>query len=74
MIEENCGLCGIPYDYEGSFHYIRELFDAHGIETTLYTSGTITKAFGVEPQGSAHNGLSDARSILQGLKLLQQRA
>lgn len=74
VIEENCRLCGVPYDYDGSFHNIRELFDSHGIETSLYTSGTLTKAFGVEPQGSAHNGLSDARSILQGLRLLDQKS
>ncbi len=73
VIEENCRLCGISHDYEGSFHNVRELFDSHGIDTTPYTSGTITKAFGVEPQGSAHNGLSDARSILQGLRLLERQ-
>jgi inhibitor of KinA sporulation pathway (predicted exonuclease) len=71
VIRENCDLYGILYDYEGQFHNIRELFDANGIQTANYYSSTITRAFGVEPQGSAHNGLSDARSILQGLCLLK---
>jgi inhibitor of KinA sporulation pathway (predicted exonuclease) len=73
VIRENCALYDIPYVYEGSFHNIRELFDSYGIDTTQYYSSTITRAFGVDPQGSAHNGLSDARSILQGLRLLHER-
>ncbi len=73
VIQENCKLYEMPYEYGGLFHNVRELFDAHGIDTSQYFSSTITRAFGVEPEGNAHNGLSDARSILRGLQLLQEQ-
>lgn len=73
VIKENCELVGIAYEYDGQFHNIRELFASHGVPVDDYYSSTITEYFGVAPQGSAHNGLSDARSILQGLCLLKEQ-
>ncbi|MEK7658960.1 MAG: 3'-5' exonuclease [Patescibacteria group bacterium] len=73
-IEENCKLFNVPLLVKKKrFINICNLFEKYGIDTDRYHSSTIVKAFGKKPRSKAHNGLSDARSILDGLALLKMR-
>lgn len=72
VIEENCRLCGVPFNSHEYFHDVRAVFEAHGIDTNQYHSSTIVTAFGKQPREGAHNALNDARSIFDGLVLLVQ--
>lgn len=53
-----------------NFHDVREIFKSKGISTEKYCSGNITEAFGVKNKEKMHNALFDAKSILEGLKIL----
>ncbi len=74
VIAENCALLEIenPFPKE-QFHNIRNLFKEHGIPANEYTSGTIVEAFGEKPVRLAHDAVNDARSILDGLVLLNKK-
>lgn len=56
---------------EDNFHDVREIFKAKGVDTTKYHSGTIAKAFGLNPP-PAHDALNDCRSILMALKAMNE--
>lgn len=74
MILENCGLVSLHFPFEiGRFADIRDYFHQHGVLTKGYHSSTITRAFGVEPPEGGHQGLQDARTVLEALRLLQLR-
>ncbi len=51
---------------------IREVFRDHGIDTSLYMSSSVPRAFGEEPPGKPHDALNDSRSILQALRALRR--
>jgi inhibitor of KinA sporulation pathway (predicted exonuclease) len=73
VMKENADLIGIsfPFPMERQID-VRSVFQAHGIETKGYNSSSIPKAFGEVPPPNAHDALSDARSILQGLRALDR--
>lgn len=74
VLEENCNLLGVAFPFEQDrFHNIRELFKQYGIPADDYMSSTIVKAFGQKPSRPGHSALNDARTILDGLRLLRQR-
>lgn len=71
VLIENCALAGIPFPFPaGQFADVRAIFQRRGIPAERYTSGTIVRAFGEEPVRRAHRAANDARSILDGLRLL----
>jgi len=71
VIQKNCDLLGIPFPLEKSrFHDIRDTFEAFGISTHGYMSSTIPEAFDEKPKRTGHDGLNDARTMLEGLRLL----
>jgi len=70
----NAKLAGIPFPFGlEQKRDVRSVFELEGIATITYQSSTIPQEFGEEPPVSAHSGLSDARSILQGLQGLRRR-
>ena len=74
ILRENCALTGLPFgDYPAGFHDIRDLFEAVGIDTTLYSSGTVYQAFGLAFPHNAHNALNDVRSLALSLDDLSRR-
>ncbi|MCK4860258.1 MAG: exonuclease domain-containing protein [Candidatus Omnitrophica bacterium] len=74
VIQENCKLFDVPLLVKRErFKNICNLFEKYGINTDQYHSSTIVRAFGKEPRSGAHNALTDARSILDGLILLHAR-
>lgn len=74
VIIENCELLNIECPFkENQFHDVRDIFIRHGVSARDYESGTIVRAFGKEPSRSAHDALNDARSIVEGLNLLQKK-
>jgi len=73
-IENNCNLIAIEFPFEEDrFKDARETFSARGIEVNNYMSSTIVEAFGVKNTGRGHDGLEDARTIVEALKLLAQQ-
>ena len=73
-IEENCKLENLTFPFDSSrFEDARKLFAAERIKVEDYMSSTIARAFGKEPTRRGHNGLSDSRSIVDGMRLLAQR-
>lgn len=73
VIRDNCDLLGIPFLFGIiRFHDIRQTFNAFGVATDGFMSGNIVRAFGEEPKRAGHDGLCDARTILDGLCLLAQ--
>ena len=74
VLIENSGLAGITFPFDaGQFSDVRTVFQRRGIPAERYTSGTIVAAFGVKPVRRAHNAANDARTILDGLRLLGRR-
>ena len=73
-IKNNCLLLGLPFAMEANhFFDAKKIFLNAGISLNGLTSGTVVKAFGVEPKERAHTALADARSIAEGLRLLKKR-
>lgn len=73
-MEENAKLIGIDFPFASlRFHNMREFFKAHGIPAEQYMSSTIPEYFGLKPERRGHDGLNDARSILDGLRALRKR-
>lgn len=74
ILSENCDLAGVLFPFTSDrFHNLRDLFRSHGIDDTKYMSSTIVRAFGVEPSLRGHDGLNDARTLVQALSLLSNR-
>ena len=73
-LRENANLLGISFPFDFSrFHNIREIFRAHGIDDSKYMSSTIVEAFSHMSNRRGHDGLNDARTIVDGLRLLKVR-
>ncbi|HEY4501841.1 MAG TPA: 3'-5' exonuclease [Candidatus Paceibacterota bacterium] len=71
----NAKLVGAPFPFPiEQKRDIRSVFELAGIATLAYMSSTIPRAFGEEPPPTAHDALSDARSILQGLRAFRRRS
>ncbi len=51
-------------------HDICLIFEQAGIDTRLYTSGTVYQAVGIEFDLAAHNALNDVRSLALTLRQL----
>lgn len=74
VFRENCELLEIEYPLiDNKFFDIRKYFINSGIDVAKYSSGSITEAFGVPRPVGQHNALVDCRSIIDGLKLLQEK-
>lgn len=74
VIEENCRLVGISFPFSHSrCHDVRDIFMRYGVPAHDYYSSTIVRAFEEEPVRSGHTGVSDARTIVDGLRLLSKR-
>ncbi len=73
-LKNNCLLLEVPFAMDTRhFFEAKKIFLNAGINLTGLTSGTVVRAFGVEPKEPAHNALADARSIAEGLRLLKKR-
>lgn len=73
VIQANCDLINIPFPFSTTrFHNICNTFEYFGISTRNYMSSTIVQAFGEKLKRVSHDGLNDARSILDGLRLLSK--
>lgn len=74
VMQENAKLLEIPFPIgDTRFKDVREIFQKYGIPTDNYMSSTIPTAFGKKPLGYGHDALNDARSIIQGLRLLAEQ-
>jgi inhibitor of KinA sporulation pathway (predicted exonuclease) len=74
VIRQNISLYGLdPTVFPCAVEDIRPLFAAQGIDMAGLSSGTCTRALGIEPTLSAHSGLNDVRTILSALRLLADR-
>lgn len=72
VLEENAHLKDVTLPlFTGGLYDSRPLFEACGIDTTSYTSGTVHKAVNADMQGQVHNALFDARSMLKALQVLR---
>ncbi|MDP3727403.1 MAG: exonuclease domain-containing protein, partial [bacterium] len=71
VLIENSALANIQFPFDtGQFSDVRTVFQRRGIPAERYTSGTIVEAFGETPVRRAHRAVNDARTILDGLRLL----
>lgn len=74
VIAENCKFEEVQFPFSPSrFVDARTLFTAEGSKAEDYMSSTIPRAFGVESTLRGHNALLDARTILDGLRLLARQ-
>lgn len=72
VLEENAKLLGISFPFDRSqFFNVKTVFEAHGIPAAQYFSSTIVEAFGSKSTRRGHDGLNDALTIVDGLRLLQ---
>jgi inhibitor of KinA sporulation pathway (predicted exonuclease) len=73
VLEENAGFHGIPFSLKRSrFFDIRDVFTERGIPARDFMSSTIPEAFGEKPSRRGHSAIGDARSIVDGLRLLAE--
>lgn len=73
-IEDNCTLVVIEFPFQsGRFRDVREIFSARGISVKDYMSSTIVEAFGEKKRRCGHDGLEDARTIVDGFRLLADK-
>jgi inhibitor of KinA sporulation pathway (predicted exonuclease) len=71
VFHENYQLNGIePVVFPAGMHDIREILERGGIDTRLYTSGTVHQAVGAEFTLAAHNALNDVLSLAVTLRQL----
>ncbi len=64
VLRENCALAELPFgDYPAGLHDIRDVLEAAGIDTRLYSSGTVYQALGLDFAHASHNALNDVRSL-----------
>lgn len=72
VVEENCRLFGLPSLSFARWLDVRPLLcETSGDPTQV--SGAVAQLFGLEPAGSAHHALSDARNVAAVLGLLYRR-
>lgn len=70
VLKENCDLLGISFPCKNIFFDVRHIFLRNGIQVEKFHSGNIVEAFGQTSTRSEHTALNDARTILDGLRLL----
>ncbi len=74
VLQENCELSGIELPFSTEyFHNLRDTFSSYGIASENYMSSTIVEAFGEKPKREGHDALNDARTLLDGLRLLAKK-
>lgn len=74
VMKKNAALIGVPFLIgDTRFFDAREIFQRRGIAVNNYMSSTILRAFGREPILRAHNGLDDARNVVEALKELSRK-
>jgi len=68
VLAENINLYQLPISlpYE-RFHLLTPVFIAAGIDTTLYNSGKLYQAFGLDLAGHEHNAMFDVTSLVASL-------
>ncbi|MSR79030.1 MAG: exonuclease domain-containing protein [Candidatus Taylorbacteria bacterium] len=70
-IRDNCKLINIAFPFaDERFRDARDIFSNRGIKVSEYMSSTIIEGVGGEVTRLAHDGLNDARSIVDALRLL----
>src|SRR3989338_4653546 len=73
-IEDNCALINIPFPFaEGQCKNMKDIFVEQGIKTEGYMSSTLVEAFGIKKIRRGHDGLDDARTIADALRLLAKQ-
>ncbi len=64
VLRENCTLADLPFgDYPSGLYDIRDALEAAGLDTRLYSSGTVHQSLGLEFPHASHNALNDVRSL-----------
>ncbi len=73
-LEDNAKFLGISFPFQKSqLVNVREVFKACGVPADDYMSSTILRAFGREPILAAHNGLDDAKNVVEALRELSKK-
>ncbi|MSU55285.1 MAG: exonuclease domain-containing protein [Candidatus Taylorbacteria bacterium] len=71
---DNCRILGLNFPFANErFKDVRDIFVSNGIKTEGYMSSTIVEAVGGKVSRQGHDGLNDARSIVDALRLLVNR-
>lgn len=73
VLNENIGLYNVdtklPWERFGNLYFA---FQAGGVDTTLYNSGKLYQAFGLDLGGHEHNAMHDVDSLVQSLFALKR--
>lgn len=72
ILQEGCVLNNIPYDLRCPFLDATVFIKNAGIDVRQYTSGTVSKAFGIDLSGHVHNAMHDVNSLTQALCALHK--
>jgi len=72
ILQEGCVLNEIAYDLRCPFLDARVFIKNAGIDVRKYSSGTVSKAFGIDLSGHVHNAMHDVHSLTQALRALHQ--
>lgn len=62
VLKQNCGYFNIPFTLS-PFTTVKEFLPGWGVDSSLYSSGTLHRAAGIEIRGHVHNALHDVRSM-----------
>ncbi len=62
VLKQNCEYFNIPFA-RSPFTTVKDLLPGWGVDPSLYSSGTLYRAAGIEMQGHVHNALHDVRSM-----------
>ncbi len=73
ILQEGCDLNDISYDLTCPFLNACVYFKNAGIDVRQYTSGTISKAFGIELDGHVHYAMHDVNSLTQALLAVHKK-
>lgn len=72
ILQEGCVLNDMAYDLRCPFLDATVFIKNAGIDVRQYTSGTVSKAFGIDLSGHVHNAMHDVNSLTQALCALHQ--
>lgn len=71
VLRQNCGFIGQAWPFSEAFVRVRSRLPRWDIDPDAYSSGTLHKAAGAEPQGRLHNALNDVRSMADAVSRLE---
>lgn len=63
VFRENCGLAGIEFPFERSWHRLRPFLEASGVDLSTRSSGDLHLLTPTPLVGHTHNALHDVRSM-----------